>query len=846
MHPRTMTALTSLAVVVTLSGSLPLPVHGQVFGDPAVWRSAPIRSYHVENYRLKLHFSQAAGEVFGDEIITLRPLTAGFRRFYLDSSDLIIETVSLLDARGSVVALPSEQQGQRLWITLDREYDGASSLRVRVVYHGFPRFGLFFENPDADYPDRPREIWSQGESEFNHHWFPCWDYPNDMATSETITTVPEGQVVVSNGRLNSVTHSKGNATYDWVESVPHSSYLISVAVGPWQKVHDSYNGKAVDYYAPRGIGEATVRRAFHLTPDMIGFFSRLLIEYPYEKYAQVAVHDFLFGGQENVSATTLRESLVLQDAQAAADYPDTEVVAHELGQHWFGDYVQAGEWAEIWLNEGFATFLPALYTQYHDGNDAYRLQMKEYQDTAKTQDRQDYVRPIVDHHYTDDGMQMFDETTHEKGAVVLDMLRYVLDGSTAASQVGPREGRFFRALRHYLSQHAGQNATTQDLINAIRATTGQNLDWFFHEWVYRAGSPAYQVRTAYDPATKAETVTVTQTQQGKDVPSVFDMPLELAFHGKTGESFTARVRNDQAQQSFTIPLGFEPLWVDFDPHNYLEKTVDFPQSLSALAAAATGDPCMTARLSAAADLGNVPSPDAVAASAVLREVLANDPFHGVRIAAAAALAELRTSEARESLHEAMHQQDSRVRAAAASALGRLTTDPGSFAALTDALHRDPSYAVRAAAALSVGQSGMPTAFDHLQAERAANPEIHVASALEGALAATGDARAAMVLLSDARPGMPVRLRLSALAALPALREAVEREHAQELARLVSGALHDSYLPLEQVAEHLVVAFRLIQLEPELAANATDAPTLWQRTLSQRSLNQLQVAPPKVN
>src|SRR5262249_34472545 len=145
------------------------------------------------------------------------------------------------------------------------------------------------------------------------------------------------------------------------------------------------------------------------------------------------VRDFVFGGQENVSATTLRESAVLQDPQATIDYPDTELVAHELAQHWLGDYVQAQSWADIWLNEGFATYLPALYTQYHEGNDDYPLQMMQYQETAKTQDRRDYIRPIVDHHYTDDGMQMIDDTTHEKGAAVLDMLRYLLDGPKAAA-----------------------------------------------------------------------------------------------------------------------------------------------------------------------------------------------------------------------------------------------------------------------------------------------------------------------------------------------------------------------------------------------------------------------------
>src|SRR5215472_2049863 len=157
-----------------------------VFGDPAVTRWAPSRSYHVENYLLRLHFDQTRAEVFGDEVVTLKPFASGFRRFYLDSADLDMDSVTLLAAKGAAPALAHDTDGSRLWITLDRDYGPEDELKVRIVYHGQPRFGLFFVNPSAAYPDAPREIWTQGESEFNHHWFPCWYYPNDMATTETV------------------------------------------------------------------------------------------------------------------------------------------------------------------------------------------------------------------------------------------------------------------------------------------------------------------------------------------------------------------------------------------------------------------------------------------------------------------------------------------------------------------------------------------------------------------------------------------------------------------------------------------------------------------------------------
>ncbi|MGH8291037.1 MAG: M1 family metallopeptidase, partial [Steroidobacteraceae bacterium] len=372
-----------------------------IFGDPRSVQRAPQRIYHVQNYRLVLHFDELKDEVFGDEVVTLEPLIGGFNRFYLDSTGLTIDAVTLEKNGGHDISLPFEMEDPRLWISLDRFYGPQDRLSVRIIYHGVPRTGLFFVNPNAAYAHWPREIWSQGEPEFNHYWFPCWDYPNDMSTSEVIATVPDGQSVLSNGRLVKVTHQAGRTTYDWVESLPHSSYLTSIAVGPWRKVADHEGALPVDYYVPRSVDVATARRSFHLTPDMIGFYSRAFgVPYPYEQYAQVVVQNYPFGGMENISATTLTAS-TLHAAGGEPELSSQALVAHELGQQWFGDLVQGRDWANIWLNEGFATYLEALYTQYHDGNDAFRYEMWQDQLAAERQDREDYLRPIVDLESTD-------------------------------------------------------------------------------------------------------------------------------------------------------------------------------------------------------------------------------------------------------------------------------------------------------------------------------------------------------------------------------------------------------------------------------------------------------------
>ncbi len=831
-------------LAVILAPAVGATGQGKVFGNPDVWQWAPSRTYHVKNYKLTLHFDEPNGEVLGDEVVTLQPFEAHFQTFYLDSSELQIDSVTLESLRRSPVRLKFTAQDSRLWIILDRDYDETSTLNVHISYHGFPRTGLFFVNPTPDYPTWPHEVYSQGEPELNHYWFPCWDFPNDMATSETITTVPEGQRVVSNGRLVKVTHSGGQATYDWLESVPHSSYLISIAIGPWRKFSDKYKGKPIDYYVPETVDEATARRSLDLTPDMIDFFSRATgVDYPYEQYAQTTVQNYIFGGQENVSATTLTDA-TLHDDRADQDYPSTILVAHELGQQWFGDYVQGCDWANIWLNEGFATYLEALYTQHHDGNDAYRFAIYKDQLVEQAEDRDAYRRPIVDRHYSDP-LDMFDATTHEKGAAVLDMLRYVVDGTEAASHPASQNELLFRAFHQYLVRHQAQSADTPELIESIRATTGKELGWFFREWVFMAGRPDYRVEASYDGTKKVEKVTVTQTQHTSAETPIFDMPIDLAFYGANDERRRVQVQNNLQRQEFEIPLDFEPRWVDFDPDDFIDKTVEFDKPLNALIAEAEKDPSMMSRLWAVQQLG-APTLELGAAMPTnrnarvnaLTQVLGSDEFYAVRAAAAKSLGSIGTERAKVVLLSALHQPDSRVRVAVVQALAGFAKDQTVYAELVNALHADVSYAVEADAAKALGRSDLPRAFDVLLAEAHMKPEIHVMQATLSGLAATKDPRAAEILLAQAQPGVPERIRLYALAGLESMREPVSQDHMQELVEVVRAALHDPFYPTREVSEELVGIFDLSQFEAEVQTEATGAPMAMQRDSAQKVLEQL--------
>ena len=732
-----------------------------VFGDPNVVQYAPSRSYHVENYKITARIDMVKGEIFGDEVVTLRPLRAGMKALYLDSSQLQIDSVTLGTVKGKV--LHFQREDPKLWITLDRGYSPAETLDLHIVYHGnpqgrpFPDAGLSFIRPDASAPNRPLEVWSYGWPQNNHFWFPCWDYPNDKSTSETIITVPEPLSVVSNGALVKETHSHGLATFDWIEHVPHSVYLVSIAAGSWTKYSQRYKSTPVDYYTPPGTDRETALRSFGLTPEMMSFYAYIYgVDYPYEKYAQTADHGF-GGGTENISATSLAET-TLHDARAEQDYPSLDLVSHELAHQWFGDLVTEWSWDDAWLSEGFATFSAALYRGHHEGEDAFRYQIFQDQQTAAREDAERYRRPIVDRHYTKP-WEILDRTTYEKGAAVLDMLRYVMDDGI---ETPPSSGEpFFKMLHSYLTAYRAGNVDTRNLVDMIRKTTGLELSWFFDEWVFKGGYPQYEMQTIYDSARHQERVTVHQTQRIDAITPLFEMPVHLIFHADDGKRQEAVVRVHQRDETFSIALPFQPLWIDFDPYGHIFKKLTIDEPLGALVARAERDESMVCRLWAAGDLGRRQGSSSIAAVNALSEMLGHDSFYGVRVASAQALGEFSSEPAKQALLLALKQPDSRVRTAAVMALGRFVQDAAVSDALLAAMHNDGSYAAQAAAARDLGHLGTPQALSALEAAITAKPSVYVMAGLLEGLSHFKDAHAQAILEQQAKSGATDEIRTTA-------------------------------------------------------------------------------------
>ena len=310
---------------------------------------APDRVVDILHIALEIEVDPAARTVAGTATLRAAAL-APTKVVELDAVELTIESVT---ANGKKATF--RHDGKKLRIELGSQLQPAEELVLAVEYRGAPRRGLYFTAPDDGYPDKPTQAWTQGQDEDSRYWFPCFDSPNEKATSEVIATVPAGMFALSNGTLVSDRSHGGKRVVHWRLDVPHSCYLITLAVGELATIEHRWRDIVVTYHAAKGR-EAEAERTLARTPRMLEVLSeRFGVDYPYTRYAQVFVADFIFGGMENTTATTLTDT-ILYDERAALDFDADALVAHELAHQWFGDLLTCKDWGEIWLNESFATY----------------------------------------------------------------------------------------------------------------------------------------------------------------------------------------------------------------------------------------------------------------------------------------------------------------------------------------------------------------------------------------------------------------------------------------------------------------------------------------------------------
>jgi aminopeptidase N len=671
-----------LALIISFSLSALAPVtHAQVTSrrnQPAspprkqmrgTEHRRPPRAYDVQHYVIRTRFDVPTKTVYGDTTVTLKPLASGFQAFALDATGMEFESVKL-EPEGK--ALRWSPSTDKLLITLDRPYSSSEEVSVRIRYKAIPEKGLYFvpASPASRYRRyaKPAQIWSQGEPEENHYWFPCYDYPDDKATSEQYITAPANETAISNGDLLETTNNPdGTRTFHWKMDQPHSSYLISMVVGNYSKITDSYKNVPVEYYTYPGT-EAKARNAFGRTPQMMQFFSeRFRYDFPYNKYAQTVVSNFIFGGMENITATTQADTEILSGEGDDPSLSVDNLVSHELSHSWFGDLATAKDWANLWVNEGFATFFEAAYKEHTLGRDAYLEEIRSDANSYYSEDVFQYRRPIISSRYQTP-VDIFDATLYKKGGVVVHMLR-----ETVGDEV------FWKALNEYLNEFKYQNTDARDIQRVFERVSGKSLDWFFDQWLYKAGYPELRVRQSYNPQTRQLALDVEQTQAPDAMtPEVFRLPGVEIEIGTTRGRKTERIDITRRTERFTFTLDSRPRMVVFDKGERALKKLDFPQPSEMTAYQLTHSTDALARMDAAESLkqkgdGTLFEDERREIIQALSRALMNDSFYGVRAAAASALTRFKSDEAMNALLEGTKDSDARVRAASVTGLRSINT-----------------------------------------------------------------------------------------------------------------------------------------------------------------------------
>jgi aminopeptidase N len=677
-------------------------------------RYAPDRKADVRHVDLDVTLDFEQERVSGTATTSFAALFEELREITLDAAELEIEAVTMA---GKKTPLHFWSEGEKLHITLDRAYHHDEEFGVAVRYSAQPRTGLVFVKPTPGNPELPVQAWTQGETEYHHFWFPCHDFPNDRATTSLRATVPAAFFALSNGRLEGVSEAKGGQKiWSWRMNEPYPAYLITLVAGEFSELKDSWRDVPVNYYVPKGR-EADGHFMFDKTPAMIEFFSeRFGVDYPYEKYAQIVAEQFT-GAMENASATTHSYRL-LPDARASLDFTPEPVVAHELVHQWHGDMLAVRDWAHTWLKESSADFYEAAWREHVDGVDEFRTEMREYLQAYLEADARGR-RPIVYNVYRKNGNELFDRHVYDKGALTLNMLRFVVG-----------EEPFWRAVKLYTQRNQWREVITADLERAFEEATGRSLARFFEQWLYKAGHPEFNVRYAWDDEHKLARVTVRQTQEETALTPIFATPVDIAFmvpekngtHGDDPKAkatlTTFRVQVDTAEQTFYFPLPRRPFSVRFDQGGWLIKTLDFERPADMLRYQFAHDPDVLGRIEAAQALGRLGDPQSIAA---LERRLIEESFWSVRGVIAEALAQQRNERALTSLIGALDTVDEpKARRAIVAALGVLHAPEQAALAeraattLTALLAKgEPSYFVEAAAATALGKTNVSDAYERL-------------------------------------------------------------------------------------------------------------------------------------
>ncbi len=639
-------------------------------GDSAVDRKyAPSRQIDILHLALDVTPDFKERSVAGTVTLRFQPIAQPLAELKLDGVDLSVQKVV-----SSEQVQNWQATDKNVIVTFESPIAPGKEATVSITYSAVPRQGLYFRTPDQGFIPEDLHLWTQGEPTEARHWFPCYDSPNEKFTSEVTCHVPEGMVVLSNGKqISAEKDSAGLQSVRWAQEKPHANYLICLCAGYFKKVEDKYKDIPLAFWTPASqVQQAAL--SFQGTKDIMAFFEEEIgIPYPWAKYDQVVVDDFGWGGMENTTITTLNDRTLhttetenLRDSQG--------LVAHELAHQWFGDLVTCKDWSHVWLNEGFATYYDALYEGKKHGKDAmnYAMYGSARGIIGQTNDTNSIVRRQIK-----SPEEMFNYLAYPKGSWVLRMLR---------SQLG--DDLYRRCIKTYVQRHQYNNVVTENLNSVIEELSGRSFDRFFDQWVYHAHHPELGVTYSWDEKAKLAKLTVTQNQKLSEAVLLFEFPLSIRFKTKAG-AVDRTVDVKLQSQDFFFPLAEAPEIVRIDPEMALLANITFTPPQSMLNAQMVDKSDMIGRLLAVTQASGKRE-----SLARLKEVLNNDAFYGVRVAAAKSIRAIKTDEALEALIASAKQSDARVRKEVADGIAGYYRE-ASYAALVKLLDQEKNPDIKA-------------------------------------------------------------------------------------------------------------------------------------------------------
>jgi len=651
------------------------------------FKYAPEREADILHLALDVTPDFTNRTIGGTTTITFKPLLKPLVELSLDAVDL---TVAKVEASEPVAAY--QVTGEKIVVTFAQPLAADREAWVRITHSAEPTEGIYFRTPQMGYKDGDTHLFSQGEEQEARHWFPCFDAPNQKFTSEVTCHVPKDMTVVSNGRLLSETvdSATGAKAVHWAQETPHTSYLITLVAGHFNQLEDQHGTTPLGFYTPPSeFNEAS--NSFRPTKDIMEFFEQEIgVPFPWVKYDQVCVNDFVAGGMENTSATTLTDNTLFTDATENLRESDG-LIAHEMAHQWFGDLVTCKDWSHIWLNEGFATYYASLYNGFKNGRDAMLYEF--YGRSRMITGLNDDVNSIVRRTY-DSPSEMFGYLAYPKGSWVLRMLR---------AQLG--DDLYRRCIKTYLERHHHGNVTTEDLRAVVEELSGNTYDQFFDQWLYHAHHPELEVRYSWDEKTKLAKISIQQTQKLTDSVLLFNFPWTIRFKGEFGTE-DRLIHVKQKAEDFYFPLASAPEIVRLDPDYTLLAKVNFDVPGAMLDAQLADATDVIGRLLAIEQLA---SRDSHSAVEKLKQALNNDLFYGVRIDSARALRGIHSDAALDALLDSTNQSDARVREQVFAALAGFY-DPKAHAAETVMLAREKNPDILR---IAIGNLGAYPGLDHV-------------------------------------------------------------------------------------------------------------------------------------